>query len=387
MRELFYGTFFDFVGKRYVAFTISGLTFLLGVIGYIVNGGLNYNIDFTGGKLYELQFMQPINVEQVREVLGVIGLSTSDIQVATDGTVLIRMQNMKVNDDGMGTNLQGSLSKALPAANFQLEPAVLDFAGYLTYHLKLNDPMPDPQLRAAILGSVGGDETRLVVSDLRENVEYRIQVKSERYADLNKKMAAEFQKVSPNNPYQIRRDEVVGPKVGQELRLNALYAILASLAGILIYVAIRFRTIGGFRAGTAAVVALFHDTFITLGLFAFLKLEFSLTVLAAILTLIGYSIMDTIVVYDRIRENLRLSRKSYPEIVNAAINQTLSRTVIPVLTVLFVLISLFVMGGPVLQDFTFAMIFGVITGTYSSIFVAAPILVEWEKRSPKRVIK
>lgn len=388
MLQLFHNSFFDFVGKRYIAFGISFATFLLGVVGFIWHGGLNFNIDFTGGKLYELQFSQPITVDAVRSALSSAGLGSSDIQSSAGGKqVMIRMQSLKdINDEGTGANINDALKKAFPKASIEVPKAELDFAGYLTYHTKSTEPLTDEQLITALtpLAPRPGD---LVITNLRENVEHRIQVRSERYGDLNRKMAAEFEKVSPGNSYIVLRDEVVGPKVGQELRKKAVYAVLWSLVGIMIYVAIRFRSLGGGRAGVAAVASLAHDVFLTLGVFAFLNLEFSLTVLAAILTLIGFSINDTIVVYDRIRENMRLSRKSYNDTINDAINQTLSRTVITVVTVLMVLICLYVMGGPVLRDFTFCMLFGVIIGTYSSIFVAAPILVEWEARSPKRLVK
>ncbi|HEY1902233.1 MAG TPA: protein translocase subunit SecF [Terracidiphilus sp.] len=170
--------------------------------------------------------------------------------------------------------------------------------------------------------------------------------------------------------------DVVGPTVGHQLERQALLATLYSLAGMLIYLWFRFQLI----YGLAAVVAVFHDTLITVGAFALLDKEISLTVIAAILTLIGYSMNDTIVVFDRIRENLRLSRReSLPDVVNRSINQTLSRTVLTSGLTFLTVLSLYIFGGQVLNGFSFALVVGILIGTYSSIAVAAPMLVAWQQ--------
>ena len=176
-----------------------------------------------------------------------------------------------------------------------------------------------------------------------------------------------------------RRTETVGPKVGKELVWSAVAAILASMVLILIYIMFRFEL----RFGVGAVMALFHDVTITLGLFSILDIEITIPVIAALLTIIGYSLNDTIVVFDRIRENLKtLKRKlgAYAGLVNRSINETLSRTIVTSLTTLMVVIILYFFGGEIIKDFAFALIFGVIIGTYSSIYIASPILVEWEER-------
>jgi preprotein translocase subunit SecF len=170
--------------------------------------------------------------------------------------------------------------------------------------------------------------------------------------------------------------DVVGPTVGHQLERQALLATLYSLLGMLVYLWFRFQLI----YGVAAVVAVFHDTLITVGAFALLDKEISLTVIAAILTLIGYSMNDTIVVFDRIRENLRLSRReSLPDVVNRSINQTLSRTVLTSGLTFLTVLSLFIFGGQVLNGFSFALVVGILIGTYSSIAVAAPMLVAWQQ--------
>ncbi len=179
-----------------------------------------------------------------------------------------------------------------------------------------------------------------------------------------------------DNPFAVRNVQVVGPTVGHQLEKQALLATLYSLLGMLIYLWFRFQLI----YGVAAVVACFHDTLITVGAFALLNKEISLTVIAAILTLVGYSMNDTIVVFDRIRENLRLSRReSLPDVVNRSINQTLSRTVLTSGLTFLTVLSLYIFGGAVLNGFSFALVVGILIGTYSSIAVAAPMLVAWQQ--------
>jgi preprotein translocase subunit SecF len=179
-----------------------------------------------------------------------------------------------------------------------------------------------------------------------------------------------------DNTFTVQNVSIVGPTVGHQLEKQALLATLYSLLGMLIYLWFRFQLI----YGVAAVVACFHDTLITVGAFALLNKEISLTVIAAILTLVGYSMNDTIVVFDRIRENLRLSRReSLPDVVNRSINQTLSRTVLTSGLTFLTVLSLYIFGGPVLNGFSFALVVGILIGTYSSIAVAAPMLVAWQQ--------
>jgi preprotein translocase subunit SecF len=188
-----------------------------------------------------------------------------------------------------------------------------------------------------------------------------------------------------NNPFTIRSVQVVGPTVGHQLERQAALATLYSLLGMLVYLWFRFQLI----YGVAAVVACFHDTIITVGAFALTGQEISLTVIAAILTLIGYSMNDTIVVFDRIRENLRMSRREpLPDLVNRSINQTLSRTVLTSGLTFLTVLSLYIFGGQVLRGFSFALVVGILIGTYSSIAVASPMLVayqEWRARQGRTV--
>ena len=176
--------------------------------------------------------------------------------------------------------------------------------------------------------------------------------------------------------FEIRRVESIGPKVGEQLKQKASYAVLYALFGILLYIWLRFK----FSYALGALVALFHDVILTLGIFSMTEREISLTVVAAILTIVGYSLNDTIVVFDRIRENrIRSSKKKWIEIINSSINQSLSRTLLTSLTTFFVVTALFILGGDIIHDFSFALMVGVAIGTYSSIFVASPTLLHFQK--------
>ena len=180
----------------------------------------------------------------------------------------------------------------------------------------------------------------------------------------------------------LRRQEAVGPKIGSELKSNAIWAIFVSMLLIILYIWWRFRQI---QFGIAAVVALFHDVLITLGVFSMLDKEISLAVVAALLTIVGYSLNDTIVVYDRIRENLRLYRRdNFTDVINRSINESLNRTVLTSGTTLLVVLGLLFLGGEVIHDFAFALLIGVIIGTYSSSFVASPIIMEWQAAVDRR---
>ena len=175
--------------------------------------------------------------------------------------------------------------------------------------------------------------------------------------------------------FEIRRIEFVGPKVGKDLTNKAILAIVFAWLGMLIYIAWRFE----FRYGLGAIIALIHDTIITIGALSLLNKEFTLVIVAALLTIIGYSINDTIVVFDRIRENRKKDlKKSLEEIINSSVNETLSRTILTALTVFLVLLALFFLGGPVIHDFAFALLIGIVVGTYSSIFIASPIVLLFE---------
>ena len=181
--------------------------------------------------------------------------------------------------------------------------------------------------------------------------------------------------------FDVRRVEIVGPKVGADLRQKGINAMLIAMVGILIYITWRFE----FRYAIGAIIALLHDVIITVGVFSLLGKEFTLPIIAALLTIIGYSLNDTIVVFDRIRENVRKTRKrSLREVINSSINQVLSRTFLTSATTLLVVLALFFLGGAVIHDFAFALLVGILAGTYSSVFIASPTIMAWETFRPSR---
>jgi len=235
------------------------------------------------------------------------------------------------------------------------------------------------QVRDAVAAAGFGDAEIKTFGE-RNDVLIRVQEQEGGAATSDEIMNVLRQRFPGNSP-EIRMVESVGPKIGKELRTSAIWATLFSLVMILVYVSFRFEFI--FAVG--AVVALFHDVMVTLSFFSLLDLEVNLTVVAAFLTIVGFSLNDTIVVMDRIRENRRLVRGSTIEnLINLSINQTLSRTILTSLTVMVVVLVLFFFGGEVIHGFAFAMVIGVIAGSYSTIYIAAPLVVEWEKR---RVLK
>jgi len=230
--------------------------------------------------------------------------------------------------------------------------------------------------------------TGIEVMSIRERpwVMFRVPMElDEQYSDFSEKILQVMRlHFADEDGYKIEilSNEKVGPKVGEELRKKALWAILFSLLAMFIYITIRFQ----FRFGVASVIALFHDAFITIGIFSILGVEITLPIVAALLTIVGYSINDSIVVSDRIRENMtKLRRLSFKEIANKSLNQVFSRTIITSATTLFVILCLLFLGGTVIHDFALAIFIGVIIGTYSSIYIVSPIVVQWEVWFPKRI--
>jgi len=261
-------------------------------------------------------------------------------------------------------------------------PLGVDFRGGTEVQVQFQNPPDIGAIRAAVdaagirdakIQHFGSESSRnMVLISLPEQ-------KNEASLDAGRKAIEGALQAHYNNPFDPKtgmKVDVVGPTVGHQLERQATLATLYSLLGMLIYLWFRFQLI----YGVAAVVACFHDTLITIGFFSIFNLEISLTVIAAILTLVGYSMNDTIVVFDRIRENLRLSRReTLPDVVNRSINQTLSRTVLTSGLTFVTVLSLYIFGGEVLRGFSFALTVGILIGTYSSIAIAAPMLVAWQE--------
>ena len=268
--------------------------------------------------------------------------------------------------------VSGIVSMAIRGMNWSI-----DFTGGLDIQVRFQNPVSDGAVRAALAGS-GVDEVK-TISSLGQREEMSIRMKSsENSSQSQQEIKSKLDAAFPGNPVEIRNVQVVGPKVGRELRGQAVLSAIVAMALLLIYISWRFE----FKFAVGGVAGLFHDTLLTLAFLSFFGYEFSLSVLAAILTLIGYSLNDTIVVYDRIRENLKkLRNMNLAAIMDLSINETLSRTVITSFTVFMTVLVLFLFGGPVLRGFSFTMLIGVITGTYSSIYISAPIVLEWAEKT------
>ena len=288
--RLFNNTNIDFVGKSDIAKFLSMALIIAGLASLVMKGGPQLSIDFTGGTIAQLQFKNPVDVSELRNLLTENGFESSEIiTFGSPNEVLIKTQFSGANSE-LASNLKSA-------------------------------------------------------------------IKSE---------------------FQIRRVESVGPKIGKELQSDALSAILLSLLLILIYISFRFDRFYAY----GSVVALIHDVLITMGIFSLLSIEIDLTIVAAFLTIVGYSLNDTIVVFDRIREDvIKHARESLDSIVNISLNSTLGRTIVTSLTTFVVVLSLFLFGGEVIKNFAFALIVGVFVGTYSSIYVASPVMMYFEKKA------
>jgi preprotein translocase subunit SecF len=340
------GTKIDFVGKRKIAYSISGTLILLSIISLILHGGPRFGIDFAGGSVIQVKFSKQAPIDKIKEGLRTIEVENAAVQnvgEAKDNEFLIRTD----------------------AANINLKEFI-------------------PAVKKALESATGTDA-------------------------------------------EIRRVEMVGPQVGSDLQQKAMLAIFFSMIFIAIYISGRFEfewtksgivavVLGGsvyllysfgvnmlyitvaalalslvlfwvlgLKYALGAIVALIHDVAITAGAFSLLDKEFTLTVIAALLTLTGYSLNDTVIVYDRIRENhKKLLKSPLALIINRSVNETLSRTILTAGTVFIVVLALFFLGGDIIHDFAFAMLIGIVTGTYSSIYVASPIVLSWEERSKKK---
>jgi len=299
MIELIKNPNIDFLGKRYIAFVLSGILSIFGIIAIvqIAKGHANLGIDFAGGTAIQLKFEKSVALHAVRIALENGGIKDFDLQdLPTENKILIRM---KKSEEELG----------------HVAEAITDM--------------------------------------------------------LSQKF--------PDNKYVIDSTTVIGPKVGGRLRADAAKAIAVAVLGLLIYVAFRFQV----RFGVGATIATFHDVLAVLGVFYIIGKEINLILVTALLTIAGYSLTDTVVVFDRIRENLKLrQREDVKEVMNSSINEVLSRTIITSTTVFLTSLSLFFFGGEVIHDFSLAMIMGVIVGTYSSIFVASPIVLLWGGKRP-----
>lgn len=248
----------------------------------------------------------------------------------------------------------------------------IDFTGGALVQVLFKETKPISEVRQALTGLSLGE---VVIQNIGHDREFLIRVgKAEGTVDAEKQITGGLEKRFGKGAFEIRRAEMVGPQVGKDLRQKALFSILLGWLAMLVYVGFRFQ----FIQGVAAIAALIHDVIITLGAYSLSGREFNLPTVAAILTIIGYSINDTIVIFDRIRENVRLSsRMGHAERINTSINQTLSRTILTTAVTMLSVLAVFFLGGDVISDVAFALLIGMIAGTYSTVYVAGPIILAW----------
>ena len=383
--ELFKSTNFDFLRWKWPFIGASLVLSAAGILSIVVHGGLRYGIDFKGGALMTVKFAYPPPVDKIRAAMSQKIKGDISVQNFTDPA--------SVNEVAIGTELQEekllnvnrqTMADVLTATFGQASGGKLDFNNASTQ--QLFDRLRDPLARAGV--ALSQPQLEKLVGDI---LSFRnTPPRSGLVADFNQLSSVPGVNPAIINtlkqecylaPFTIRNVEMVGPKVGAELRNKAILATLYALAGMLVYIAFRFEWI----YGLGAVIACFHDTIITIGLFSLFNKDIDMTVIAALLTLVGYSMNDTIVIFDRIRENLKFMRREPLEtVMNRAVNQTLSRTVMTSGLTFLTVIALFIWGGPVLHGFSFALVCGIIVGTYSSVFVASPIVLFWHNYADAR---
>ncbi len=380
--EIFKQTNFDFLGRKWPFITLSLILTAIGLISLFMKGGPRYGIDFTGGALMDVNFIKRPPAEAIRSALRqkISGdIEVQEVNNAQSQEVLISTGARDERGlEAVRNNMLATLNAAFnPNAGGKLD---INTASQTALADRLRDPLTssgvalsDDQLQALVKSITGYRDAH---SGLIRNLDELASVPGVTPKALDVIKAQCFA-----GSFNIRSFEFVGPKIGADLRQQAINVVLIALAAMLVYIAFRFEWI----YGVAAVIAVFHDTIITIGLFSLFNKQIDLTVIAALLTLVGYSMNDTIVTFDRIRENLRMQmRGTFPEIVNRSINQTLSRTILTSGLTFLTALSLYLFGGQVLNGFSFALVVGIIVGTYSSIFIASPILVFWQNLADRR---
>jgi preprotein translocase subunit SecF len=376
--RIFENIHIDWMGRRKLFYLVSASLFLLGLINIVIRG-LEFGIDFKGGSEIVLQFDKAIDIGQVRTEVEKLGLGNVELKTyGGDNTVLIRTELQTIPTvlyPRVLQSIQNEIDKSIPGIERRITDSTQNS---ITFTL----PNPDTtNILVAKLSEAGFQTGK--VSEEPTNNQMFVSVGISDWIKENLKET--FQ----DNSFKVLKEDQVGPKVGAELKRDAVLAVFLSLVVILIYLAFRFKFI--FALG--AVLALFHDVLITLGLYSLLygvipglNLEIDLSIVAAFLTLVGYSINDTVIVFDRVRENLKI-HKTMPlfDVLNMSINRTMSRTILTGGTTLLAVLVIFIFGGEVLRAFAFTLAFGIIIGTYSSIFVASALVLEYVNKTKKKV--
>jgi len=381
--ELFKNTNFDFLGYKW-PFIIASLVLTVAGLGSIaVHGGIKYGIDFRSGAMMYVKFTGPPPVEKIRSSLS-SQLGSVDVQSLTGSDSNEVIIETELKDEKALEQTRGIMVNTLTTTFGQPQNGKLDFnnAAEESLSSRLRDPLQkagvalsEPQLQQLVKDVLNFRNTPPrsgIISSLDQ---------LSTVAGVNASIINVLKQECYLSSFHMAGLEMVGPKVAGDLRKQAVEATLLALGGMLAYIWFRFEWI----YGVGAVVACFHDTIITIGMFSLFDKEISLTVIAALLTLVGYSMNDTIVIFDRIRENLKIYRReSLESLINKSVNQTLSRTILTSGLTFMTVVALFLFGGPVLNGFSFALVIGILIGTYSSVFVASPIVLFWHNFADQR---
>jgi preprotein translocase subunit SecF len=387
--ELFRQTNIDFLRYKWYAIGASWLMIAIGLFGIFGLKGLKFGIDFAGGTQIAVQFPDRPDLDRLRKILGSASLGDVGLQRYGEpekNQVLIRVQQQKKEGRDVSHDVQNALRESLqPGADAAKIDLNREGKDVIAVRLAAADPDRVSGRPDVVAVQYYGAVAERVISYRSDVGILRSAADLDKVPDVSPAVRAWLKANSYTGPFVLLSAENVGPQVGADLRKKALLAVVWSIAGMLAYIAIRFRSL---PFGVGAVVALIHDTLITVGLLALFGREFNLVVVAALLTLVGYSVNDTVVVYDRVRENQRTPKKEALEsVINRSINQTLSRTVLTSGATMLVVIALFFLGGEVLNTFALTLIIGIVVGTYSSIYVAAAIVVIWKDLKGKRKLQ
>jgi preprotein translocase subunit SecF len=391
--EFFKTVSIDWLGMKWYLIAISGVVLLIGAIGYVVRGGFAWGVDFTGGTVSTLKFQTTPDLDAIRRALKTNIAGTTVIQHYDDpakNTVVVRVQRVA----GAGEDVDAAKRALLTTLRKEFDSQHVD-GQKIDFNNVARQPLTDALQKADPDNLKGQNKTTQEFAAYYEKVglallDYRDKVGEGMVASLDdlKKApgvsAAVVEKLQQDfyaGPFAVKGVESVGAVVGSDLRRRAALAVGLSFLGMLVYIGFRFKPI----YGVAAVVAILHDVAVTLGLLALFQKEISLTVIAALLTLVGYSVNDTIVIFDRVRENLRLMRKeSLTRVLNISVNQTLSRTILTSGMTFLSVLALFLFGGEVLNGFAFVLTVGLISGTYSTLSIASPIVEFWYRTVNQR---
>lgn len=357
---------FDFLGQRKAALILSTLVNVISLVGVFAIG-LNFGIDFKGGIAIQAKAKDgKAELDQLRQTVGALGVGEVSLQEFGDpSTALIRVQRQE-GDNQCVAGAQRVMQKRA-GAGWQVKPG----------------PTGTGDVEFVAPAALDGASWRDAVSRVGLTVQERqlprgatttakVDMSPEQRAEWCQQVAIKLVEDAIGADYEMRGTESVGPKIGDELMRSGIWAVIATMAAIAIYVWVRFE----WQFAVGALIAMLHDVISTLGIFVLLQLDFSLTALAAVLTIAGYSINDTVVIFDRVRENMRRYKKlPLLDLLNQSVNETLSRTLMTSATVFVAVLALVLFGGPVLYSFSIAMLWGVIVGTYSSVWVACAGLV------------